>query len=179
MKGIVFNILQEAVEQKFGEDAWESLIDASGVCGAYTSLGSYPDQELFALVAAAAALLETNEAEVLRWFGRSAMPMLEVRYPELFVNHRTSRSFILSVNDIIHPEVRKLYAGASCPHFHFDEDTEGRLLLGYRSPRQLCQLAHGFIDGALDLFDERATIEHLLCMHRGDGICRMAIDWHP
>ncbi|RIV90213.1 heme NO-binding protein [Aurantiacibacter xanthus] len=177
MKGIVFNLLQEAVEAEFSEEAWDSLIDASGVSGAYTSLGSYPDEELFALVAAAAALLEKDQADILRWFGRNAMPMLQSRYPQFFASHRGARSFILSVNDIIHPEVRKLYAGASCPHFHFDEDRAGRLLLGYRSPRQLCQLAHGFIEGSLNHFGERATIEHVLCMHKGDGICRMSIDW--
>ena len=179
MKGIVFNLLQESIEKLFGEEAWDSLLDASGLSGAYTSLGSYPDQELFTLVEATSVLVKKDQAEILRCFGRTAMPMLQTRYPEFFTMHRSARSFILSVNDIIHPEVRKLYAGASCPHFHFDEDTEGRLLLGYRSPRQLCQLAHGFIEGSLDYFGEQATIEHLLCMHRGDGICRMSIDWHP
>ena len=77
------------------------------------------------------------------------------------------------------PEVRKLYSGAGCPHFHFDKDDRGRLILGYRSPRQLCHLAHGFIDGATAHFGERAEVEHLMCVHEGAPMCRIAVDWLP
>ena len=50
MKGIIFNLLEEVVTQEHGEEAWEDLLDRSGVEGAYTSLGSYPDQEFLALL---------------------------------------------------------------------------------------------------------------------------------
>ena len=40
MKGIIFNILSEAVVQAFGEDEWDDVLDAAGVDGAYTSLGN-------------------------------------------------------------------------------------------------------------------------------------------
>lgn len=54
MKGIVFNLLAEAVTQRFGDEAWDNLLDAAGLEGAYTSLGSYHDAEMFALVEHAA-----------------------------------------------------------------------------------------------------------------------------
>ena len=146
MKSIVFNLLEEAVTAAHGVDAWGDLIDAAGVGGIYTSLGSYPDEEVVALVNAAAAALNVSSPDILRWFGRSAMPLLAERYGIFFEGHDCARSFVLSVNDIIHPEVRKLYSGAGCPHFHFEEAQDGRLLVGYRSPRHLCQLAHGFVE---------------------------------
>lgn len=177
MKGIVFNLLEEAVTKAYGTDAWSDLIDAAGVGGVYTSLGSYPDEEVVALVAAASATLDLSPAAILRWFGRSAMPLLAERYGNFFDGHQSARTFVLSVNDIIHPEVRKLYSGAGCPHFHFDQDKAGRLLIGYRSPRRLCQLAHGFVEGASDHFGEEVEIEHLLCMEDGKPLCRMAIRW--
>ena len=43
MKGVVFNLLEQLVARDFGEDTWDALLDASGLEGAYTSLGSYPD----------------------------------------------------------------------------------------------------------------------------------------
>jgi hypothetical protein len=178
MKGVIFNLLEEAVASDFGEHVWPELVDAARVDGAYTSLGSYPDEEIFALVSTAAAALGKSDGEVLQWFGRAAMPMLAARYGEFFEPHKSARPFILSVNDIIHPEVRKLYSGAGCPFFHFDEDPEGRLLVGYRSPRQMCQLAHGFIDGAASHYGEHVNVEHQLCMHHGDPLCRMAVTWN-
>ena len=54
VKGVIFNILEEVVSTQMGEDAWDGLLDAAGLEGAYTSLGSYPDAEILALVSAAA-----------------------------------------------------------------------------------------------------------------------------
>ena len=55
MKGIVFNLLEEIVREAHGEDTWDALLEAADLDGAYTSLGSYPDEDLGRLVAAAAA----------------------------------------------------------------------------------------------------------------------------
>ncbi|QNM83678.1 heme NO-binding domain-containing protein [Sphingomonas sabuli] len=177
MKGIVFNLLEDVITQSHGADAWMDLVDAAGVSGIYTSLGSYPDEEVNALVITAADRLGSTPDAVLQSFGRAAMPRLADRYSEFFVGHDSTRSFVLSVNDIIHPEVRKLYSGAGCPHFHFRDDEDGRLLVGYQSPRGLCKLAHGFIEGASDHFGETAEIEHLACMHHGAPSCTLAVRW--
>ena len=177
MKGIVFNLLEQAVIDAHGDDVWIDLLEKAGVAGAYTSLGSYPDEEILGLVTAAADLLVLQPADVLRWFGRAAMPMLAERYQPFFAGHASARSFILSVNDIIHPEVRKLYSGAGCPHFHFGDDAEGRLIIGYQSARKMCHLAHGFVLGAADHFAEDVAVEHAACMLEGDAVCRIAVRW--
>lgn len=177
MKGIVFNLLAETVVDEHGEDVWDSLLAAAGLDGAYTSLGSYPDADMVRLVKVAAATLRCSSTDVLRWFGRAAMPLLAIRYGVFFEGHRSSRDFVRSVNDIIHPEVRKLYAGAGCPQFVFADEPDGRLLIGYSSPRQLCHLAHGFVEGAADQFNEAVELEHVACMLEGNPTCRMAVRW--
>lgn len=177
MKGVIFNILEDCVAQAFGPEAWEDLLDDASASGAYTSLGNYSDDELAALVSAAAKKLDKSEGEVLRWFGDSAMPVLKDRYPALFANYASSRNFVLAVNTIIHPEVRKLYSGAQCPHFHFQEKPDGAVTMGYSSSRKLCDLAHGFIVGAGRLWCEEIEITHPSCMNRGDDKCLMEIQW--
>jgi len=59
MKGIVFNLLEQVVVNTHGEAAWDGLLDKTGLTGAYTSLGSYPDAqpELEAELAAQARAL--------------------------------------------------------------------------------------------------------------------------
>ncbi len=175
MKGIVFNLLEEVVVKRHGEDAWDGLLDATGLAGSYTSLGSYPDDEIIKLVTAGASALEMAPTDLLRWFGREAMPLLARHYPVFFKDHKSTTSFVLSVNHIIHPEVRKLYSGAHCPFFRFEETADGAILMGYDSPRQLCALAHGFIEGAGDHFGETMAVDHLSCMHNGDPKCLMSI----
>lgn len=173
MKGIVFNVLEQVVVANYGESVWDDLLDAAGSDGVYTSLGSYPDEQMTNLVQAAANALGMPAADVVRWFGRQAMPRFAERYPEFFVAYQSTRPFVLALNTIIHPEVRKLYTGAMCPHFDFRDGDHGALMIGYHSPRKLCALAHGFIEGAADYYHEHAEVEHLQCMIRGDERCLM------
>ena len=171
MKGIIFNLLEGVVRNKYGEETWAGLLDAAGLEGAYTSLGNYPDADLTKLVVAAAAALKLPPNQIIRWFGVNALPLLAGKYPKFFMPHSTTRSFVLSVNSIIHPEVRKLYPGAYVPEFEFDNSSPEVLVMIYRSTRKLCALAEGFVEGAATHFGERATMEHPQCMHRRDEKC--------
>ena len=101
-----------AVTAEHGADVWDTLLERAGADGSYTSLGSYSDAELVRLVEAASALTGRSASEILRWFGTAAMPMLHGRYPEFFAAHTDCGSFLRSLNDVIHAEVRKLYPGA-------------------------------------------------------------------
>lgn len=175
VKGIVFNLLEEVVVAHYGEDTWDSLLDSTKLDGSYTSLGSYPDEHVAALVAAAATALNLTQFDVLRWFGNQAMPLLFDRYPSFFKGQTSCRPFLLSVNHIIHPEVRKVYPGAQVPTFQFSDAPDGRLIMGYDSPRRLCALAQGFAEGAATHYGESVQFEHQKCMHRGDERCVCAI----
>lgn len=175
MKGIIFHLLENVVVDAYGEPTWDELLDAAGLDGVYTSLGSYDDAEIMALVSAAAAKLSLPEGEVLRWFGQRAIPGMAKRWPEFFATHQKTMPFLLSLNDVIHPEVRKLYSGAYCPHFAFTSPPDGSLTIGYRSPRQLCDLAHGFILGAGDHYGEALVVQHRECMHDGADSCLIAV----
>jgi hypothetical protein len=174
MKGIVFNLLGEIVSGEYGADTWDRLLDDAGLDGSYTSLGNYPDAELAQLVAAASSVLGQPPQDVVRWFGRRALPMLASKYPQFF-RHQGARDFVLTLNTIIHPEVRKLYPGAEAPDFEFDASSPDLLVMTYRSERRLCAFAEGLIEGAAAHFGELATIAHPVCLHRGDPHCRLEL----
>jgi hypothetical protein len=178
MKGIIFNLLEEAVTTDFGEATWDRLLDDAGLDGAYTSLGSYDDAEIMRLVGVAAATLKIPEQEVLRWFGRQAMPLLAKRFPSFFSSHPNTRSFLLTLNNIIHPEVRKLYPGAAPPVFDFDTGPDDELVIGYNSARGLCALAEGFMQGAAKHFGEQTEISQPACTHTGAAKCVFHVHFH-
>jgi hypothetical protein len=175
VKGIVYNLLEECVSREYGEDTWDDLLGSAGVDGVYTSLGSYPDEDLFALVAAASNGLGEPADSIIRWFGRSAMPLLAGRYPRFFEPHADTRAFVLTLNGIIHPEVRKLYPGADVPVFSFDSSSDDVLVMGYQSNRKLCAFAEGLLEGAAVHYGEEITIEQPRCMLRGDERCVLEI----
>jgi hypothetical protein len=179
VKGIIFNLAEEVLTDKHGVEVWDEVLERSGLDGAYTSLGSYPDAELFAIVGAASELLGADAGDVVRDLGQGALPLLAERYPEFFAPHRDARSFVLTLNDIIHPEVRKVYPGAEVPEFDFDTSDADVLLMGYRSPRKLCALAEGFVVGAARHYGEVAEVRHLACMHDGADECLLECRFRP
>lgn len=179
MKGIIFNLLEDVVTTDYGPDVWDDLLAAVDADGAYTSLGTYPDHELVAIVDAASARLGLPAADLIRWFGRKAMTRLAAAHAAFFVGHRSTRPFLLTLNQIIHPEVRKLHRGADVPDFDFDASDPDVLGLGYRSRRRMCSLAEGLIEGAADHYHEVAVIEHPECMHRGDAQCLLRVSFRP
>lgn len=177
MKGVVFNLLEGAVVRAFGDDMWDTLIDAAQVGGAYTSLGSYPDEDMEALVSAAGRELDLNRDQVLRWFGQNAIPLMADIYPDFFTDAPDGRTFVEGINSQIHTEVRKLYPGAACPHFHMRSNSSGDLVMDYLSKRNMCALAQGFVEGTAVWYGETVTFEHVTCTSHGAPHCTFAISW--
>jgi hypothetical protein len=177
LKGVVFNVLAEVVAEEHGEDAWDSVLDAAGLEGAYASVGSYPDADLVRLVAAASSILGVPPQDVVRWFGRRALPKFRDRYPGFF-RHSSTRPFLKTLDDVIHAEVRKLFSGVEVPVFHFRDEGED-LVIEYASPRRLCGFAEGMIEGAAAQFDEEASIRQTSCLLRGDDRCVLVCSFRP
>lgn len=177
MKGIIFNLLEDVVSTHLGEDAWDAILESAAVEGAFTSLGNYPDEEFARLIGAVSERTGRNCREALKWYGQSAMPFMTQRYPEFFTQHSGMRSFLLSLNDVIHAEVRKLYPGAEVPAFEFETPAgaaaHDTLIIHYRSKRRLCQLAEGFIAGAALHFREQVVVTQPNCMLDGAAACQL------
>ena len=171
VKGIIFNLLEETVCQEFGDETWDALLEATQLEGVYTSLGNYPDAELMKLVAAASSALNRSPDAVLRWFGLSAMPLLAAKYPIFFTGHTSTRSFLLTLNDVIHKEVRKVYPGADVPEFGYGDLSGEKLVMTYSSARKLCALAEGFIQGAAAHYGEEVRLDQVECMLKGNSRC--------
>lgn len=171
MKGIIFNLLEQVISQEHGADTWDVLLETASLDGVYTSLGNYPDAQLIKLVHATSATLKQSPKDVLRLFGARAIPLLAAKYPMFFEGHVSARTFLLTLNDVIHPEVRKLYPGADVPDFSYKADGNHTLVMMYSSRRRLCALAEGLIVGSAEHYGERVEISQSKCMHRGDERC--------
>jgi Haem-NO-binding len=179
MKGVIFNVVEETVRAEHGEDAWDSLLDAAGLSGAYTSLGTYPDQDMAALVTAASEMLGVSQEDLLRHLGRQGFGRLAARNAEPMTEFGDARSLLLGLNSVIHPEVRKVYPGADVPVFEVVSGESESISLSYRSKRGLCHFAEGLALGVGDLFGETFTVTQPVCQHQGGDHCELKFTWPP
>ncbi|MBX7455866.1 heme NO-binding domain-containing protein [Mycolicibacterium sp. 3033] len=174
MKGVLFNIVEDAVSQQWGARMWDDLLLDCDLEGAYTALGNYPDAELVALAGAAAARLGRSPDDVLRMLGQLAFEPLLSRYRGPEEPPDSVRSFLPTVNDLIHPAVLKLYPGASVPRFVLRDEGD-RLELDYVSVRSMCMLAEGLVLGLAEHYGEHVTVDQPRCKQRGDDRCTIRI----
>lgn len=161
MKGIVFTEFLEMVEQRFSADLADDIIEAANLPsgGVYTAVGTYPHQEIVALVQALSARSGIAIPELLRGFGQHLFGRFVVAYPGFFSASHDALSFLAGIEDIIHAEVRKLYPDAELPQFEVESHTPRQLVLRYRSGRHFEDLAEGLIEGCITHFGEDITVE--------------------
>ena len=176
MKGIIFNVFNQLVEEKFGLETWEELIletqpQSEGI---YTSAGTYEDKELINYVTALSQKSGIEVNDLVKKFGEYALHELIKTFPK-FAEGKDLKTFLLSIHDMVHVEVRKLYCDAGLPHFSYEEPSRQEIIMTYRSPRKLCSLAEGLIRGASQHFGEKIKLSHDSCVHRGDPDCRIHV----
>lgn len=161
MKGIVFTVFLEMVEEKFSANMVDDIIDdanpSSG--GAYTSVGTYPHSEIVALVQALSQRSKLAIADLLPAFGEYLFGKFVIGYPRYFEDVDNAFDFLSSIETVIHTEVKKLYPDAELPRFDTEEYSADKLVLVYHSPRHFEDIAHGLIQGCIKHFAEQINIE--------------------
>lgn len=160
MKGLVFTEFIEMVDNKFGFETCERLLERSELPsgGVYTSVGTYDPQEMVSLVTNLAGLSGLPVPDLLKHFGRHLFQFFLVAFPAFFEGIKSSQEFLPRVNDYVHQEVQKLYPGAETPEFLFNIPAPGQMIMTYRSKRNLPDLAEGLLLACFDHFGESFTL---------------------
>jgi hypothetical protein len=159
MKGVVLTELLEMVEEKFSLAMVDHIVQASGVHGAYTAVGTYPVGEMAALLGALSEATSTPPKELLGVFGRHLAGRFARGFPAFFAASQSALEFLERVDDYIHVEVRKLYPDAELPTFECHRPGPGALVMTYSSPRRLADFAEGLMHGVAEHYGELLTIE--------------------
>lgn len=159
MKGIVFTEFLEHVEGAFGSMMVEQIVDACDLesGGAYTSVGTYPCEEMGQLVGALARFSGTDPSELLHGFGGRLASTFHGAYPQYF-DVPGYFDFVESVDSHIHVEVLKLYPDAELPRFVSVSRDENCLVIDYISSRGLEDLAAGLLYASAAVFNEKVSV---------------------
>lgn len=179
MKGIVFNLLQQFVEEQAGLVAWDKALTQCELPseGIYVSTVNYDDAELESLVRFFSEHLAIPTPELVRAFGRYVFSYLLEMAPEKAKKAEDLRAFLLMVHNIIHAEVKKLYQDSNLPDFSYQNQGKTLSML-YRSPRKLCHFSEGLIMGAAAYFREDISISQSQCMHLGADHCTIEVQFN-
>lgn len=182
MHGVVFCLFKKMVVVRLGAEAWDTLVERTPLTtagGLFVGTSTYPDADLLGLVGTASEVTGRPVGELLRAFARFSFPDLAAVNPAFIGPETTARSFLASVDAVIHSEVHKQQPMANLPYFTYEDAGPDRLVMLYHSPRNLCDLVSGFIDGVGDYFGDEIVHEHLQCKRDGHPHCRFELQFVP
>lgn len=176
MHGTIFAELQKYVETKLGPPAWRQLLSAAGIeREAYSPFDIYPDTEVVALVSVASRITGAPAGALLEDFGEFiASDLLEMYWAAIDPTWRTL-DVLEHAEETIHAIVRINHKGARPPYLEAQRTSPDEVLIVYKSPRRLCQVAKGISRGIARYYGEQVTVTDETCMHRGDADCRIRI----
>lgn len=161
MKGIVFREFIAMVEQRYSIEIADRIISASNLSsgGAYTSVGTYPHEEMLDLVTHLSAETDTPVTDLLFAFGRHLFQRFHTIHPEFVKTQASAFELLRRLDGHIHVEVRKLYIDAELPAFDYEQISNDEVAFVYRSRRKLSDFAHGLIQGCIEHFGESMRVE--------------------
>ncbi|MCL6293947.1 heme NO-binding domain-containing protein [Jejuia spongiicola] len=160
MKGIVFTEFLDLVEDKFGLEMVDKIINESNLesNGVYTSVGTYKFSEMLQLLQHLSANTNISIDDLLLVYAEHFFSVLEVSYPDLIATYKDPIEMLASIENHIHVEVRKIYPEAELPTFEVVKKTENSLEMIYKSSRAMHHFGLGLMNKTFEHFNSTATI---------------------
>lgn len=159
MKGILLSIFTDMIEEKYGYEILEEIIDKADLESEaiYLRAGTYSSEELFLMSEILSKKIKISISELLVIYGEFAFRKLIESYPQ-FVENKKAKEFLSSVDQVIHAELKKIYPKAKFPNLRVEDSDSTQLTIYYSSKRNLPSLMKGLIQGASIYFKEKISI---------------------
>jgi hypothetical protein len=104
--------------------------------------------------------LGIQTATILRLIGQYTFGQLANRYPNFVEPYDDAKKFLMTVDGIIHVEVRKLYQETQLPVFQYYDNAQDLLTITYYSKRKLYSFMEGLIEGVAQHFAVKIHQNH-------------------
>lgn len=162
MKGVVFTEFLEFIEDKFGFDISDDMIENSKTStdGVYTQAGNYPFEDMLSMVQTLSNLTNVPLGDLVQAYGEHLFSKLITIYPKPISVYENTFDFVSNVENVVHPEVKKLYPDSDLPSFVDPILNDNVLEITYVSTKPLMDFAKGLIIGCAKHYNENIEISY-------------------
>jgi hypothetical protein len=161
MKGIIFTEFLDLVEEKFGLEMVDEIINQSQLKteGVYTSIGTYDFSEMLQLITNLSNNTNISTDDLLLVFSEHLFKKLIKMHPDLVQHYKDPMDLLASIENHIHVEVQKIYPDAQLPTFEIIERSDNKMVMIYKSNKALYMLGKGLMQETFKLYGKSGTIE--------------------
>lgn len=183
MLGLIFMTWEKYLIERFGNAFLHKYREQMGDTAAAALVASrYYDDALMEKGVGIVSQLTHIPADMLlreygRYFVANALTGKLCTY--LLSQVHSGRELLLAMRDT-HARLRTALEGATPPVFEYGASTHpDEIIVIYRSPRKLCAILHGTIEGAALRYHEGVHVVEHTCMKRGANACRFEARFFP
>jgi hypothetical protein len=167
MKGMFFTTFMELVEEEYGLKTAElvALRGKSLSKGLYATAGNYDFHELARMMKALCESQNLAEREFLNTYAHKLMNMFVMKYIGFFAGKKLF-TFLNSLEEQVHGEVRHSYPESELPRFIVHQEGDRELVMEYRSEKPFADLAECLLIAAIEHFKEKVEMDIVTNLER-------------
>jgi Haem-NO-binding len=183
MHGLIFVTWEKYLTERFGSGFLSAYRGAIGEAIANAPLASrlYDDATLLTGVGAASKISGLSADTLLREYGRYFIINGLTSHLCTYVLSQvhSGRDLLLTMRDV-HARLRRTEEGLTPPLFNYELSPHpNEVVLLYDSPRKVCDVLWGAIEGAAERYGEHVHIVEETCMKQGASFCRFIARFSP
>jgi hypothetical protein len=178
MKGIVFVNFNEFINELWGDEFWDNLLNEAELPsgGVYTTFGTYDDQKLFTLICLGVdkknIYVKYAQFVSVKWAFRefySFAPAGVHNFTDVFESAHTVQSFI-------HLEADKLDTDTLPPKSMFLSETPKKILSHYQSAGKLCFLCEDILPSPATHTGQKVKVSQIGCEYESGRCCVLEVE---
>lgn len=157
--GTIFTLLKRYVQTQYDHSTWVRLVEVAGLSsGDFHHKEVYPDEQMYALVGAAAEMTGLPATTLQEKFGEYLVPDLMYMYQKLVQPNWTTLDMLEHTENTMHRQVRQEHVQNAPPVLAVVRHSVDALEITYVSQRRMGALAVGIVRGLATYFDEADRI---------------------
>jgi hypothetical protein len=163
MKGIIVNCLKNLVNEKFGNNKWEEILEDSGLDPtlAIHPMENIDDNTVMRVLDSTCKVLNITFEQAIDVFGEYWVNVFAPKVYQVYYRDLTSaKDFILKMNEI-HKKTTRDMEGAEPPRFEYSWKGNKILIMKYKSKRGLIDLAVSLLKGVGIYFKEDIKVRKI------------------
>lgn len=161
MHGVIFLALEEYLDERLGDDAWEKVVETAGIADTeFTPDRMYDAQDWEALLLAAAQVMEMERAALLEDFGAYIVPgLMEMGEAMNLLDHRwRTMDYLENGKELIQAAIRMQIPGFIPPDIRTLRLRQGEAAVAYMAKNRMGPLLKGVAKGLGEHFEEPLDI---------------------
>jgi hypothetical protein len=177
MHGLIFMTWEKYLAERLGSDFLRAYREKIGESPSEAPIATriYDDAILLAGVGAASELSKMPVERLVHEYGQYFITngLTGHLCSYILSSVHSGRDLLLAMRDA-HSRLRRTMEELQPPLFEYgNTNNPNEVILIYDSPRQLCTLLLGAIEGAAMRYGETVEIQELSCMKHGDSSCKI------